>query len=87
MKKGLGIGFRNKKFGKEPMLERFVVQIVVVCGVIWGGGGFTLGDQTSECVKGYGCFMFLNRGACQQKKKVAIVNPGKKEEGFWLWGF
>ncbi len=44
MKKGLGIGFRNKKFGKEPMLERFVVQIVVVCGVIWGGGGFTLGD-------------------------------------------
>jgi hypothetical protein len=44
MKKGLGIGFRNKTFGKEPMLERFVVQIVVVCGVIWGGGGFTLGD-------------------------------------------
>jgi len=21
------------------------------------------------------------------EKKVAIVNPGKKEEGFWLWGF
>ncbi len=32
MKKGQGIGFRNKKFGKESMLERFVVQIVVVCG-------------------------------------------------------
>ncbi len=44
MKKSLGIGFRNKKFGTESMLERFVVQIVVVCGVIWGGEGFISGD-------------------------------------------
>lgn len=87
MKKGLGIGFTNKNFGKESMLERFVVQIVVVCGVIRARGGFDSGDQTSACVKGYGCFMFLNRRACQQRRKVAIVNPRVKEEGFWLWGF
>jgi hypothetical protein len=36
MKKGLGIGFKHKKFGKEFVLERFVVQIVVVCGAIQG---------------------------------------------------
>ncbi len=34
MKKGLGIGFRDKKFGKEFVLERFAVQIEIVCGVI-----------------------------------------------------
>jgi hypothetical protein len=44
MKKGLGIGFTNKNFGKESMLERFVVQIVVVCGVIRARGGFDSGD-------------------------------------------
>jgi hypothetical protein len=45
MKKGLGIRFRSKKFGKESMLERFLVQIVVVCGVIRrGGGGFASRD-------------------------------------------
>jgi hypothetical protein len=44
MKKGQGLRFGDKKFGKESMLEKFAIQIVVVCGAIQGGGGFASRD-------------------------------------------
>jgi len=40
----MGLRFRDKKFGKESMLEKFAIQIVVVCGGIEGEGGFTSRD-------------------------------------------
>jgi hypothetical protein len=41
MKKGLSLWFREKKFGKEFVLERFAIHIEVMCGPIRGGKGFT----------------------------------------------
>jgi hypothetical protein len=41
MKKGLSLWFREKKFGKEFVLERFAIHIEVMCGAIRGGKGFT----------------------------------------------